>query len=72
MHLGGGADRGKVLEKLLELFGHMPDKEDAKDGGLDEKAEGEPPIKGAEIAMVGIHPGGHKMDPMSAMKKSKF
>lgn len=34
-----GSNRGKHLEKILEMFSHMPDKEDLKDGGADEAQE---------------------------------
>ncbi len=51
-----GGSKGKMLEKLLELFSQMPDKEDLKDGGIDEAKEGEPPLKGAEISMISAHP----------------
>lgn len=65
-----GPSRGKMLEKLLGLFSHMPDKEDLKDGGLDEGKEGEPPLKGAEISMISAHPIGKPthIDPLSLKK----
>lgn len=36
-----GGNRGKHLEKIKEIFSHLPDKEDQKDGGADEAKEGE-------------------------------
>jgi hypothetical protein len=36
---GNHGNRGKHLEKVVQLFSHLPDKEDQKDGGADEAQE---------------------------------
>ncbi len=34
-----GGNRGKHLQKILQLLQQLPDKEDQKDGGIDEAGE---------------------------------
>lgn len=55
--LGGdkNAQLQMYLEKIMDLFAGLPDKEDLADGGKDEAAEGEPPIgKGEADLIIGI------------------
>jgi len=56
-HQGGGS-RGKHLEKIMQLFSQMPDKEDLKDGGADEAQEGKSAL-GGEAGKVDLGLSNH-------------
>lgn len=50
------AMKEKLLEKILELFSGLPDKDDMGEGGLPKEGE-LPPKDGAELQVIGVDAG---------------